>query len=892
MSEKVSAVARFSAAFIKNYRITTLLFLGILILGFFSYTRFLKIEGFPAVEVPVVFVEGTYFVNDADKVDRELTQPIEQAAAELSEVIEVTSTTTPVGAFIVAQFDENIASADGLELFRNSVESSVTLPEGASIEYRTINAGAFDGKHDLIFSVSGEGTIEELQQVTAEVAEEAAGTSEVASAEVLPLIEEQVNPFTGATSNVQTRFNRVGHRDAAGELLFERAVSIGVIKKPDVGVVDLSDAVKAAVESYSQTGNLEGYSVTYGGDVSVGVLEQLRSLEQNAWLGLISVVLLTILIIDWRASIVAGIFIPLVFAFVILGLYVIGYSLNIISIFSLILVLGMFVDNATVYVDALERAKKEGLKGIPAVIRAINEIGSSIIAGTWTAILVFVPMLFISGVLGKFIILIPVTVILALVLSLFLTFSIVPWLGHLFIRDTHTPSKNRIARFFSAIVVAPTKVVDALGRYTAKFVYAYLSRGWKIALVVIAALMLVGVGGSYAGKLNFSVFPPAKDTDQIVVKIGYPAGTTLAQAEEIAMDVEKILADEIGQELQAVTYYVADDKDAMFIVDLTKVVDRDRTSTDMIAALQDDAAGITGARVVIENASVGPPTDEFQVTVQVLAEDVKLLDRGTADIKKFLTGRQLSDGESVTDVVIDRFDVLNKTDGRRYAQVRAKISDPQKTNLVLELQNDLTAEYTPARLDDLGLRDDAVKVDLGAEGENVDSFKSAGVALLVAMLVMYGLLVLQFNSFTQPLLIFLAIPFSFPALFPGLFATDNALSFFVMLGLISLVGVSVNNTIILVHQANALRAQGKTPREAISVAVGIRFRALLATSVTMVIGLFPLAFSDPFWEPLAFTIIFGLASSVVLVILAFPAFYLITEKIRGIKYRFKRRPAA
>ena len=99
--QRISAVARFSLAFIKNYRLTTLLFVGILGIGFLSYTRFLKVEGFPAVEVPVVIVEGTYFVNDAAQVDEDLTIPIEQAAGELAEVTRVTSTTTPVGAFFV-----------------------------------------------------------------------------------------------------------------------------------------------------------------------------------------------------------------------------------------------------------------------------------------------------------------------------------------------------------------------------------------------------------------------------------------------------------------------------------------------------------------------------------------------------------------------------------------------------------------------------------------------------------------------------------------------------------------------------------------------------------------------------------------------------------------------
>lgn len=892
-NQSESLVARFSATFVKRYRITTLLFLSILVLGFLSYTQFLKIEGFPAVEVPVVFVEGSYFVNDADKVNKELTTPIEQAANELAEITRLTSTTTPVGVFIAAQFEEDISSEDASELLRDSVQKSVQLPEGAAIEYRTINAGALDGENDLIFNVSADRSIEDLQEVAEELAIEVNNHPDIAKAQVVPLIEQRLNPVTGQPFDYQSGFNRVGYRQDGpdskdDQLVFENAISVGVVRKADIGTVELSDIVKNEVEEFRKTGELDGFNVTYGGDLSANVLDQRSSLEKNALLGLISVVILIFLLIDWRASIVGGIFIPLVFAGVFLALYLIGYSLNVISLFSLVLVLGMFVDNATVVIDAIERAKDRGLKGRTAIKHAIKEIGTSVIAGTWTTVLVFVPMMFISGVLGEFILLIPVTVITALLISLFLTLTVVPWLGNIFIRDKKEhPEKSPVRRATHSALSASSRLIKAIALRVSRYIHEYLGRRWKIGLVIVVALGLMAYGASFAQKLDFSVFPPAKDTDQIVLTLEYPTGTSIEQAEEAAQELEIILEEEAGEDLTALTYFEASDKSAMLMADLTEVGERTRTSPEIVEQLQTEADNIEGARVTIKAQSVGPPAGDFQITVRVLADTEALLEEGTADVKNFLADRELSDGENVTEVVVDRFDVLTKIDGSRFAQVQAKISDPEKTNLVLELQESIEKEYSAERLQELGLRDDAIAVDLGQEGENVDSFKSAALALMIALVVMYGLLVLQFNSFTQPLLIFLAIPFAFPVLFPALYITGNSLSFFVMLGIIALSGVVVNNTIMLVHQANLLRREGKTAREAISLAIGIRFRALLATSLTTMAGLLPLALSDPFWEPLAFTIIFGLASSVVMAVLAFPAFYVAIEGLRDLK---KRRP--
>ena len=130
------------------------------------------------------------------------------------------------------------------------------------------------------------------------------------------------------------------------------------------------------------------------------------------------------------------------------------------------------------------------------------------------------------------------------------------------------------------------------------------------------------------------------------------------------------------------------------------------------------------------------------------------------------------------------------------------------------------------------------------------------------------------------MLIFMAIPFSFLGVAAGLHYTNNPLSFFVMIGFFALIGIAVNNTILLTDYANQARNQGHGHFESMALAVKARFRPLITTSLTSVVALIPLALSDPFWESLAFTLIFGLLSSTLLVIVTFPYYYLAAEYLR------------
>jgi len=541
-------------------------------------------------------------------------------------------------------------------------------------------------------------------------------------------------------------------------------------------------------------------------------------------------------------------------------------------------------------VEAIDYQKRKGLKGVKAISEAIKDIGPADIAGTLTTVLVFLPMAFVSGILGDFFILIPITVILALVLSITIGLSIIPLLSNVFITDKK-PQTNKLGFAKAIHIVSDTliygfgKAVNQAGFYVSSFVRFYL-RKWVIAIFLfLLSIGAIALGGFYASQLTFAVFAPAKDSDQINLTITFPSGVEVLEAEKIATGIENLVLLNAQEHIEAVNYYMSTKESATMIVDLTPIGTRDIAAKEIVENLRSDFADFKDTQIRVEQVGAGPPTDEFQINVRLFSEDVTTLTQAAEDVKNYLTGKSIEGGGKVTKVAIDYLDNISKVDARRFAVVKTKISDPSNTGLILNLKDDIEKEYNKTKLTNLGLEEDAIEANLGMEGENIESFNSAIFALLAALILMYIVLVFQFNSFSQPLLIFMAIPFTFPGLFPGLHFTHNALSFFVLLGIIALSGIVVNNTIFLVDYANQAREEGKGIIDSITQAIRIRFRPIIATSLTTILALLPLTVTDPFWEGLGLTIIFGLISSSMMVIFAFPVFYAIVEGLRRIRSR-------
>lgn len=164
---------------------------------------------------------------------------------------------------------------------------------------------------------------------------------------------------------------------------------------------------------------------------------------------------------------------------------------------------------------------------------------------------------------------------------------------------------------------------------------------------------------------------------------------------------------------------------------------------------------------------------------------------------------------------------------------------------------------------------------LGGEFESQSkSFGDLGILLCVALILIFAVLVLQFRSLTQPLIIFSAIPLAFSGSFIALFLTGWSFSFFAFVGFISLQGIVVNNSIILVDYTNQLISEGMEKMEAINLAAKTRFTPIVLTTLTTILGLMPLTFSGTtLWSPLGWTLIGGMISSTILTLLVVPILY-------------------
>lgn len=935
-------ITDFSTGFIKNFRVAILIIVSILILGGFSYVSWLDREGFPSVDVPIVTVKTPYAVGDPEIVNQDVTSVLEEALLEIEEVALLTSTTTPDLSLLSVEFDSETTSAEGESLISQALANADLSPEIA-YEVITIDSEKIDGVHDLLFTINGEMGVEALEKRADAIAVELEKSDSIVEANAIKSYSIKSNPITGQESKVQDTFTRIGYLDAEGNPAFSEAVTIGIIGDPELDSIGLSNAVRAEMGSLEGSTVLEGISVRYGGDPAESLISLISSLEVNAISGLLAVAMVLLLLVNWRSSIVVALFIPLVLGGTFLVLFLLGFTLNVISLFALILVLGLFVDDAIVVVEAIDAEIDKGKRGLAAIRGAIDTVGLADVSGSMTTILVFMPTLFIAGVLGDFIELIPITVIIALILSLFVALAIIPLISLLFMgkerfRHAHTLSavtvlvliilgtafltnndnpllvvsvsllallaiimvasvvrkmRNKhnerasdvILNATSATLILPGEALRKLsircGNLTHSF-YRSKRSGILVSITILALGSLLVAGGLFAAtKLEFSVFPLAKDSEEINITISTAPGSTIEDAASIAMQVEEIIANEVGDEFVGMHYVNVDKSSIDSRVTLTEVGTRAVTSAEYSQNLNSRfESAIPDAEVSAQQESPGPAIQEFPFVVQIFDESTANLEAAAFDIEAMLLNAVLEDGTTIADVTVDDVSTITKKDGRTFTEVRAKTNGESDTGTLLAIQDELVAKYDNERLEALGLSSDALEFDFGNESDNLESFNSAITAFIFALLLMYILLMIQFKSFSQPLLIFIAIPLSFPALFPGLLLTDNPLSFFTILGMIALSGIVVNNSIMLIDFANQARNQGATIIEAISDAVRKRLRPIITTSATTILGLYPLAISDPFWEPLALSIIFGVLSSALLIVIVLPVCYVIIEYSR------------
>lgn len=885
---KDKLLSRLTTVFFDRPRLTALLWVALIVFGAVSYTTLLRREGFPSVNIPFSFVSGTYFVNDPAKVDSQIAKPISDVALKQEDVKLVQSQSSDNFFAINIQFKDGVDAQKATDELHRAVDAATKLPPSAQVEYSVPYFGATGGDNEKI-----DAAISFYDQngraPTAATAAKAEAAAKWLSERNLSYVkrvftknpyDKVVNPATGKPVTVQRSFDRYGIRDG-DHTKYYNSILIGVEAVKNVDVIKLDSQLRQAVSELSEQPQFKGYKADVSASFAPSIKENITELQRVLLEGLIAVLVVGSIVIAIRASLITVVSMVTVLLMSLGFLYLIGYTLNVITLFALILGLALIVDDTIIMVEAIDASRRRNTDRRKTVQEATRRISRAMVAATVTASLSFAPLLFVGGILGGFIRAIPVTIIASLIISLLVALIFIPFMARFVLLGKKQMGKHgmqEVAAGFEAAVAA----------FIAKPMLWARNSKKKLFSVGIAAL-IVGFGFTFAGmliasKVVFNIFPPTKDTNGLILTMNFAPDTTIEQSQAIAARADKIASDVIGENFVHASFYnTGSAQSAMENIEIISYTKRDVTSQDLAKQLQAKYdKDFKAAKIVVGQSDVGPPSSSF--IAQIDATDREKAFKAANALAEFMTKTELKrvSGKTAhfTNVTVSSPDEFDRSAGKPIATVQAGFDGDDTTTLVTLAQDAVKKEFDGDKLKQFGLNSDALNFDLGQESDNQNSFKTLVLAFPILLLVMYLLLAVEFRSLLQPLLIFMAIPFSIFGVMLGLYLTHNAISFFTMLGFFALLGLSIKNTILLTDYANQARRSGMGAIDAAHAALEERFRPLFATSVTAVVSLIPLALTSPFWQGLAVVLICGLLSSTFLVVTVFPYYYLGAEYLR------------
>ncbi len=816
---------------------------------------------------------------------------------------------------------------------------------------RLIAAGAIEtGAGRLVLKVPGLiETVEDLMELPVKVR----GSTVVTFADVATIRPTYVTP------------------DSFARIDGQPALALEVKKRAGANVIETVGRVRAAV-----TEAQEGWPDAVRIDMMQDQAEQVRTVLDDLEANVIAAVILVMVVVVWalglRSALLVGLAIPGAFLSGVAALWLMGYTMNIVVLFSLILVVGMLVDGAIVTTELADRRMGQGDTPREAFLHAAQRMAWPIIASTLTTLSVFLPLLFWEGPVGEFMKYLPITVILTLTASLAMALIFIPVLGGMIGR--RQPQSGRMRAVLAATERGdPRRAPGATGAY-ARLLDASLLRPFTTVLLAVALLLaaFTGYARHGAGVTFFADVEP----EFMQVTVRARDDFSIWEQNALVREVERRM---IGREgIESVYARVGggsrgDDQDVIGTLQLElEEWDVRPTAAEIAAGIRAEMAALPGIDVQVQSQEQGPVAGK-PVQLEIRADDPAVQAEAVAQARRAMA--RIGGFTDVTDtrsrpgvewrLALDRSEAARAgadvallgqavqllTQGITVADYRPDYAEgtvdirlrfPQEARTLEELRslrvpterglvpisNFVSIEPAPRtgiirRLDRsrvvtveadvapgllvadriAALREALRQADLppsaswsfaGEAQEQQEAATFLAGAFLAAVALMFTVLVTQFNSFFQAIVVMTAIVFSVAGVLLGLLVTGRPFSIVMSgIGVIALAGIVVNNTIVLIDTYNALRAEGQGPREAALRTGAQRLRPVVLTSVTTILGLMPMVIglsidffgreivygapSTQWWTELSAAIAGGLAVATVLTLLVTPALLVLGE---------------
>ncbi len=1038
--------------FARNSVAANFLLLSIVAAGAYSVLFAIPLEVFPATELDQVVISVTQRAATPEDMESGVTNRIEEAVADLPYIDELKSTSSEQRSVVTVMLDAGTNTQKALNEVKSRVDALSTLPEAAErpvievplitmevlslviygeldeiemaaiarkirddiVRYDGVSQASIEGIRPYQISIEvTQATLRAydltLQDVAVALDQQAmdlsAGQLRSSTGDVLLRSKNQAYDFDDYDKIVLRRFSD-GSMITLGQIATindgfdenpivtrfngKHAAVINIYRVGDESAISVSDAVREYLVSEIQR-YPDSVQFAIWDDDSRIVRERLSTLLNSAWQGALLIAILLTLFLHPTVAIwvVAGI--PVCFAGALAFFPLMGVTLNVISMFSFILVLGVVVDDAIVTGENIYSHRARGAEGMAAAIDGTHEVAVPVVFGILTTILAFIPMLLLTGESSVFGTSIGGAVIVTLVFSLIESKLILP--AHLSHLEIHTQSKNPLMLMLDR---ARAKVSGGLDYFLRRLYQPALMRCLKhryITLLGFICTLVVVLSLAGFGWVRFT-FLPIVNSEKASAVVSFPVGTPLSvtgaaieRLEQAAVDMREHYRTPDGQESlvnniistlgsqggnaagahpQSENSIGASNKGRVkFEVNQQLINDSDLTIDDLIKEWRQRVGLIVGAeqlRYYAKLFSAGSP-----VSVQLYGNNVQQLEEVVDKIKEFLAGYQgvydiedsLQDGkpelkiqlkpeaellglnlQSLTRQVRNAFfGVEAQRIQRGRDDVRVMVLYPATERENLSHLDELlitTPAGDEARFGDIAdvewsrspssisrkdqLRTAMVNADIdrdtvvqGALVSEVDAYVSellkdypdinhdmsgeadlqqeAGGTLffgLIGLLLgIFALLSIAFKSYAQPIIIMSVIPFALIGAIMGHVLTNVGLSMFSIFGILALVGVVVNDSLVLVDWINRRLAEGRPMHEVVNAAGAARFRAVLLTSLTTFIGLLPILFQTSagaqFLIPMATSLAFGILFATMITLILVPCNYLMLEDVRRLK---------
>ena len=998
----------------------------ILVAGIYCYIS-LPRENFPDITIPYVFVTTTYEGVAPEDMEELISIPIERKLKGISDVEEIRSTSAEGISTVAVKFLPSVDIDDALQKVRDKVDQAKKdlpgdLPDDPSIQevnfsdlpvIRVVLSGPFslrrlqqfaEDMEDRLESIPGvldarlSGGLEReihvefdldrvgayrvpfsslISAVSKSNVNMPGGSMDIGQAKYLVRVPEDfqdpaeifsIVAFVRDGKPVYLRdvaFIRDSYKDpiTRSRINGEKSVTLAIQKRSGENIVAVTDQVKAVVKEMKPLlpPNLK---IDLTSDMSNDVRLMVADLENNILSGLILVVAVILLFIGGRSAIFVALAIPysMLITFILLAAF--DVTLNMVVLFSLILALGMLVDNGIVIVENIYRHMQEGMSRKEAAFVGTNQVAWPVITSTITTLGAFLPLLFWPGIMGEFMGYLPETLIMALSASLFVALVINPVLS---------------ARYQTVKVPKTEKEKEVSKEPVVKRIYLAIlnwSLNHRLVVVLTAFVMLVASILLYGAFGKGTEFMPDTEPRRAYVHVKAPEGTNLDTSDKLVRLVENIVSK--YEDIRYVISNIGAEGGDPFsqggtgthinrvALDFKDFHDRETLSSTVVKEVREKAlATVRGAEVQVEKEKEGPPTGA-PVNLEISGKDIHALGALAAAIRKeikdipglvdlkdnFVKGkpeiRVRVDKEKAALMGLDTYTIAYtvKTaingakvgvyrEGKDEYDIVARLPDKDRRSLeslkritvsgpggepipltslaevklssglgaimrldqkrVVTISGDVSGRLANDIIKDI---DERLKTRIGwprgyayrFSGEQQEQTKAGAFlskAFVAALFIIFLVLVTQFNSFMTPFIILTSVLLSLIGVFLGLLVTNMAFGVIMTgIGVISLAGVVVNNAIVLIDYYNQLKERGMAARDALIKAGMVRFRPVMLTAITTILGLLPMATgvsfdfrkvawdigneSSQWWGPMAVAVIFGLAVATLLTLLVVP----------------------